>query len=351
MPASPELRIDPLTGLRVVLAPKRSERPLSFEPSVAHAAAKEQCPLCEGREDRTPPETWALRPGGGPPDTPGWLVRAVPNKYPLLEQRESRPADAHAEEPEDPLASGRGDPQLFASSPASGVHEVIVHAPAHLGSISELDPEQLERALAGWRERSRALSEWAYVHVMVNEGEPAGASLEHSHAQAYGLGFVPTVVARERERFNAHNTRTMGGCLLCDLLQEEVRRRERVVAVDDEAVVLSPYAARMPYELQLVPREHAAGFAEAPALGARLLHDALARLRAALGDPPPLNIWVRTAPRGTESFHWHIDVVPRLTRLAGFELGTGVNVNIVAPERAAAELRDARVKAAGPAGL
>jgi UDPglucose--hexose-1-phosphate uridylyltransferase len=322
--------------------------------------AKEQCPLCEGREDWTPPETWALRPGGGGADTPGWLVRAVPNKYPLLEQAPGRSADGtggtgegaeaadgRADGPEDPLASGRGDPQLFASSPAFGVHEVIVHAPAHVGSITELDPEQLERALTGWRERSRALADWAYVHIMVNEGQPAGASLEHSHAQAYGLGFVPTVVARERERFNAHNARTMGGCLLCDLLQEEVRRRERIVAVDDEAVVLSPFAARMPYELQLVPRSHEARFADAPALGARLLHEALAGLRTALGDPPPLNIWVRTAPRGAESFHWHIDVVPRLTRLAGFELGTGVNVNIVAPERAAAELRDAKVSAAG----
>jgi UDPglucose--hexose-1-phosphate uridylyltransferase len=176
---------------------------------------------------------------------------------------------------------------------------------------------------------------------MVNEGQAAGASLEHSHAQAYGLGFVPAIVARERERFTAHNTRTMGGCLLCDLLQEEVRRQERVVAVDEEAVLLAPYASRMPYELQLVPRTHAPRFADAVATGARLLHDGLTRLRAVLGAPPPLNLWVRTAPRGADSFHWHIDVVPRLTQLAGFELGTGVNVNIVAPERATEELRRA----------
>ena len=176
---------------------------------------------------------------------------------------------------------------------------------------------------------------------MVNEGQAAGASLEHTHAQAYGLGFVPTVVARERERFTAHNTRTMGGCLLCDLLQEEVRRRERVIALDDEAVLLAPYASRMPYELQLVPRKHEPSFADAGESGAALLHDGLGRLRRHLGAPPPLNLWVRTAPRGAENFHWHIDVVPRLTQLAGFELGTGVNVNIVAPERAAAELRGA----------
>jgi UDPglucose--hexose-1-phosphate uridylyltransferase len=332
--ASPELRIDPLTGLRVVLAPKRSERPLSFQPSEVHAEAREQCPLCEGREDWTPPETWALRPGGGAPDTPGWLVRAVPNKYPLLTREENL-------EPIDPLAEGRGDPELMSSAPATGVHEVIAHTPEHLSSMTDLSAEQTALAMSGWQERSRSLSDSAYVHVMVNEGQAAGASLEHTHAQAYGLDFVPTVIARERERFNAHNTRTMGGCLLCDLLQEEVRRRDRVVAVDDHAVLLAPFAARMPYELQLVPRHHEQSFADAPGTGAALLHDGLRRLRQHLGAPPPLNLWVRTAPRGAESFHWHIDVVPRLTQLAGFEFGTGVNVNIVAPERAAAELRDA----------
>jgi UDPglucose--hexose-1-phosphate uridylyltransferase len=333
---SPELRIDPLTGLRVVLAPQRSERPLSFQPSEVHAKAREQCPLCEGREDWTPPETWALRPNGGAPDTPGWLVRAVPNKYPLLTPVEE------AEEPSDPLADGRGDPELFSSATAGGVHEVIVHSPEHLSSIGALSADQFALAMDGWKQRAGALGgDSSYVHIMVNEGQAAGASLEHSHAQAYGLGFVPTVVARERERFNAHNTRTMGGCLLCDLLQDEVRRRERVIAVDDEAVLLTPYAARMPYELQLVPRAHEGRFEDAPATGARLLHEGFARLQKVLGAPPPLNLWVRTAPRGAESFHWHIDVVPRLTQLAGFELGTGVNVNIVAPERAAAELRDA----------
>jgi UDPglucose--hexose-1-phosphate uridylyltransferase len=332
--AAPELRIDPLTGLRVVLAPQRSERPFSFQPSEIHADARAQCPLDEGRESWTPPETWALRPGGGDPDTPGWLVRAVPNKYPLL-------ASDGEMEPPDPLAEGRGDPQLFSSAPATGVHEVIVHTPEHLSSMSDLSAEQTALAMDGWRERAAALSDHAYVHIMVNEGQAAGASLEHTHAQAYGLGFVPTVVARERERFTAHNTRTMGGCLLCDLLQEEVRRRDRLIAVDDDAVLLAPFASRMPYELQLVPRRHERSFAEATRTGAALLHDGLVRLRRRLGAPPPLNLWVRTAPRGAESFHWHIDVVPRLTQLAGFELGTGVNVNIVAPERTAGELREA----------
>jgi UDPglucose--hexose-1-phosphate uridylyltransferase len=328
--ATPELRIDPLTGLRVVLAPARADRPFSFESSVAHEDARAQCPLCEGHEDWTPPERYALRPGGGPPNTPGWLVRAVPNKYPLLEPGDAADAD-------DPLSAGRGDPELLVKGRATGYHEVIVHAPQHVASMTDLDVDQFGLAVEGWRERSRAHDDAACVHVMVNEGPAAGASLEHSHAQLYALDFVPALIARERERFTAHNTRTMGGCLLCDLLQEEVRRRERVVAVDDDAVLLAPFAARSPYELQLVPRRHEPRFSES-AVGARLLHDGLVKLKERLGAPPPLNLWVRTAPRGAEHFHWHVDVVPRLTRLAGFELGTGMGVNIVPPERVATEL-------------
>ena len=333
---SPELRIDPLSGLRVVLAPSRSERPLSFQPSEVHEHARADCPLDEGREDWTPPETFALRPGDSPPNTPGWLVRVVPNKYPLLR-------DDGSGEPVDPLEAGRGDPELFSSAPAIGSHEVIVHSPEHVSSIGDLSPDQLSLAMSVWKARAAAFSDAgsSYAHIMVNEGLPAGASLEHTHAQAYGLGFVPTVVARERERFKAHNTRTMGGCLLCDLLQEEIRRRERVVAVDDESVLLAPFASRGPYELQLVPRRHEPHFATPEPDVANMLHRSFTLLRRALGGLPPLNLWVRTAPRGAETFHWHLDVVPRLTQLAGFELGTGVNVNIVAPERAAAELRDA----------
>jgi UDPglucose--hexose-1-phosphate uridylyltransferase len=329
--AAPELRIDPLTGLRVVLAPARADRPFSFESSTTHEDARAECPLCEGHESWTPPETYAVRPGGGEPDTPGWTVRAVPNKYPLLEAGDRGP-------PEDPLAAGRGDPELLVSGRATGHHEVIVHAPEHHASMIELDVEQFERAVEGWRVRSRAYAEAACVHVMVNEGPAAGASLEHSHAQLYALDFVPALIARERERFTAHNTHTMGGCLLCDLLQEEVRRRERVVAVDDEAVLLAPFAARSPYELQLVPRRHEPRFADGQG-GARLLHEGLLKLKERLGAAPPMNLWVRTAPRGAEHFHWHVDVVPRLTKLAGFELGTGLGVNIVPPERVAQELR------------
>jgi UDPglucose--hexose-1-phosphate uridylyltransferase len=331
----PEVRIDPLTGLKVVLAPARADRPFQFTPAgEAHADAAAECPLCEGREQLTPPETWAERPAGGAADTPGWLVRAVPNKYALLAQ-----TAPEAPQP-DPLETGRGEPDHFSTAPAAGLHEVIVHSPGHIASVSELGPEQLRHATEGWRARAAAHPDAAYVHVMVNEGGAAGASLEHSHAQLYALALVPALIAREREHFTAHNTHTMGGCLMCDLLREEVRRRERVIAWDDDAVVLAPFAARVPYELRVVPRRHEPSFAAAASTCSAMLDRALAALRRALGALPPYNLWVRTAPRGAEHFHWHLDVVPRLTRLAGFELGTGVWVNIRAPEQVAAELRE-----------
>ena len=191
-----------------------------------------------------------------------------------------------------------------------------------------------------WRERIRAHEGSACVHVSVNEGREAGASLPHTHAQLYALPFVPAAVARERERFTAYWDRTQGRNLLEDLLQEEVRRRERIVAIDPEAVALAPFASRVPFQVQVVPRRPRARFEDDGPLGARMLHDVLGRLRGALGELPPLNLWVRTAPRGAEHFSWRIDLLPRLTQLAGLELGTGVNLNVVAPERAAAALRE-----------
>jgi UDPglucose--hexose-1-phosphate uridylyltransferase len=187
----------------------------------------------------------------------------------------------------------------------------------------------------------RVHAESPYVHVIVNEGREAGASLPHTHAQLYALPFVPAAVARERERFTAYALRTHGRNLLGDLVQEEVRLRERVVAIDDEAVAICPFASRVPFEVQIVPRSPRKAFEEDGPLGARMVYDVIGRLERVLGAVPALNLWVRTAPSGSEWFCWHIDLLPRLTRLAGLEMGTGVNLNVMPPENAAAELRDA----------
>jgi UDPglucose--hexose-1-phosphate uridylyltransferase len=335
----PELRIDPLNGLRTIVAGERAGRPGGDLRAEARAPIDpEKDPFLEGHEERTPPELFALRPDGGSPDSPGWTVRVVPNLYPALAPTD--PPDPGA----DPLASGRGEPDLFAARPAVGAHEVVVNAPQPVTSLAELEPQQVETAMDAWRERMRthyADGGAAYVHVIVNEGREAGASLPHTHAQVYALPFVPAAVARERERFTAYSDRTQGRNLLEDLLQEEVRRRERIVAIDPEAVVVAPFASRVPFQLMLIPRKPRARFDSDGPLGAGALHDVLLRLGRVLGALPPLNLWVRTAPAGADYFCWRIDILPRLTHLAGLELGTGVNLNIMPPELAAAKLRDA----------
>jgi UDPglucose--hexose-1-phosphate uridylyltransferase len=325
----PELRIDPLSGQRAIVAGARAGRPggeLMATP--APAIDPENDPFAEGHEDRTPPELYALRPSGGPANTPGWTVRVVPNLYPALSSDAEGPP-RHA------------NPDLFWAAPARGAHEVIVNAPDPVGSLGELSVGQVELAMDVWRERIRAHPDAAYVHLIVNERSEAGSSLPHTHAQLYALDFVPAAVARERERFGAYATRTMGGNLLADLVQEEVRQRERIVAIDEDTVLMSPYGAKVPYQLLIAPRRARMRFEDDGPTGAAMLHGALRRLARRLGASPPLNLWVRTAPSGAEHFSWRIDILPRLTHLAGLELGAGVHLNIVAPEQAAAELRDA----------
>jgi UDPglucose--hexose-1-phosphate uridylyltransferase len=342
--STPEIRIDPLTGLRAIVAGTRASRPgggLSATPPAELDPADD--PFAEGNENRTPPEVYAVRPNGGAPNTPGWSVRVVPNLYPALSA--SVPGEQVADTTPDgepaPKPGANANRDLFWSTPAVGAHEVIVNSPRSVISLGQLTVDEVAAAMDVWRERMLAHTGAAYVHVIVNERREAGASLPHTHGQLYALDFVPAAIARERERFSAYSTRTMGGNLLADLVQEEVRKRERIVAIDDDSVLMAPYGARVPYQLLLAPRRPRPRFEDDGPTGAAMLHDALGRLTRRLGAIPPLNLWVRTAPRGAEQFCWRIDILPRLTYLAGLELGAGVNLNIVAPEQAAAELRQA----------
>jgi len=291
---------------------------------------------------------WANRPGGGAADTPGWTQRAVPNLYPVLRAGDSQAASSGGERESgfassiDPLGSSArgGNFDLFTAQRAAGAHEVIVNTPEHATRLSELSEDVLGAAIGAWRERMRTHAEAALVHVIVNEGPDAGASREHTHAQLYALGFVPATVARERERARAYHERTMGSHLLGDVAVEEIRRRDRLVAVDDDALLICPWASRLPFELRVVPRRPGPRF-EDDSAGAGMIAAALRALSGALGAPPQLNLWIRTAPRGAEEFCWHVDIVPRLTIQAGFELGTEVPINVYPPERAAADLRAA----------
>ncbi len=345
----PEIRLDQLTGLRTILSPARADRPFDFGgvPEEENSDAAEKCPFCEGREDRTPPETWADRPGGGAPDSPGWRVRAVPNLYPALAQTEEGgelESDGGVTPAGDPLrAASRGrEPDLFKATIATGFHEVIVNSPKHHTSLGQLDDAELSAAVAGWRTRmSEHAERSAYVQLILNEGREAGASLEHSHAQLYALGFVPAQVARERERFVSYNQHTMGGDLLAEIASEEVRRRDRLVAIDDDALLICPWASRSPFELRIVPRQPAPSFERDGEAGVGMLRTALRALEARFDRVPQFNAWTITAPRGANEFHWHLDIAPRIGIRAGFEMSTGVELNVFPPERAAAELREA----------
>jgi UDPglucose--hexose-1-phosphate uridylyltransferase len=289
----PEVRVDPLTGLRTLIVPGEAPRlaPAPLDPAPVHADH----------------------------------LQVVPAPFPALTP------DAPEPEPE-------ADPDLFTTVPARGHQELIVHGPAT--TLLQLGVDGLTAAMTLWRSRiaHHVAAGAACVHVAVDEGGGDGAP---SHAELTALPFVPAAIARERERFTAHATRTMGGNLLADLVQEEVRRRARIVAIDDEAVCLAPYASRVPFQLLIAPRRPAPRFEADGPLAAALLHDVLGRLARALGASPPLSLWVRTAPQGADHFGWRIDILPRLTPIAGLELGTGVPRNAVAPETAAATLRDA----------
>jgi UDPglucose--hexose-1-phosphate uridylyltransferase len=320
-----EIRVDPLSGRRVILAPSRADRPgAGLTATPGPPVDPDSDPFAPGHESQTAPEVFAVRPDGSAPDTPGWTVRVVPNLYPALIP------DAPDPEPE-------ANRDLFWAGPARGAHEVIVNAPDPVTSLADLDLAQLIAAVEVWRERMRAHADAACLHLLLNEG--AGASQPHTHAQLLAFDFVPADIARERERFGAYAARTMGANLLSDLVQNEVRRRERIVAIDSEAVLMSAYAARVPYQMTLAPRSTRMRFEDDGPTGAALLHDALGRLRRVFGVMPALNLWVRTAPRGAEYFCWRIDILPRLFEAGGIELGVGIDINSVTPEAAAVALR------------
>jgi UDPglucose--hexose-1-phosphate uridylyltransferase len=247
---------------------------------------------------------------------------------PVLAQVE--PAGSALIDPGGPMLRHGANParDLFWAAPAVGTHE---HLP--FPARAELSADAVAAALEGWRERIRAHDEAACVHVCV---DPA---LEG--AQLYALESVPQLVAREREHFGAYATRTMGGNLLADLVQEEVRHRERIVAIDEECVLIAPFGSRVPYQLVIAPRTPRLRYEDDGPAGAAMLFDALRRLTALLGDSAAPHVFVRTAPRGAEFFCWRIELLPvEPGGASGLELGTGLQLNAVAPEQAAASLRD-----------
>lgn len=341
-----ELRHDPLSKRWVIIATEAPRRPSDYAIAQEPLPDPKFCPFCPGHEDKTPPEIAAIRPPGSAPNGPGWQIRVIPNKYPAL------------------MIEGDLDRRgvgMYDRMRGVGAHEVIIDSPEHGLHVGAMDPIHLETLLGVYQERLRDLRRdprFKYVLIFKNHGAVAGATLDHPHTQIIATPVTPRAIAQEFESaLNHYHLKER--CIYCDLLAQEIDSGDRIVGLDEHFAVLAPYASRFPFEMMLIPRRHCHSFAEEPrsvmvAL-ARCLKDLMARLKSVLRDPP-YNFVFHTAPN-TETlvrrrnywdtlpydFHWHLEVLPRLTRVAGFEWGSGFYVNPTSPEEAAAFLRDAAV--------
>ena len=327
----PELRKDPVVGRWVIIATERAQRPSDFaaEPVRPHGTA---CVFCEGREDQTPPEILAGRPPDGQPNGPGWTYRVVANKFPAL----------RIEGELEPVGEG-----LFDRMNGVGAHEVVIETPLHGASLAGLPVDAVADVMLAFRERMLDLKKdprFAYVLVFKNHGEAAGASLEHPHSQLIATPIIPIMVFEELAG-SAQYYALKERCVWCDLVRQERRGGGRMILESQEFVAVAPFAPRFPFETWVLPGRHRAAFEDSTEEELRavagILGELLRRMNRVLGEPP-FNFMLHTAPfreAQLESFHWHLEVIPKLTRVAGFEWGSGFFINPVPPEDAAEALR------------
>ncbi|MCS7238315.1 MAG: galactose-1-phosphate uridylyltransferase [Thermoguttaceae bacterium] len=328
----PDLRKDPIVGRWVIVAKSRARRPHDFDTSPARRPGG-FCPFCEGQEDKTPPEIIAYRRPGTPPNGPGWRVRVVPNKFPALEIEG------------DLNKRGEG---IYDMMRGVGAHEVIIESPRHLISTAELSEPELQEVLWAYRDRLTDLKRdrrLVYGMVFKNVGAAAGASLEHTHSQLIVTPIVPINVWEEMTgSLEFYNYR--GRCVYCDMIQQELATEKRLVHDSPTFVAFCPFASRFPFETWILPKVHGSHFENIQPAGvedlASILRTVILKLEAAL-DRPAYNYILHTAPFDTQElphYHWHIEIMPSLTRPAGFEWGTGFYINPVPPEEAARFLRE-----------
>ncbi len=332
----PELRKNPITLNWVIISTERSKRPSDFIKSQDHkekVSRSESCPFCYGNEDKTPPEVLVYREENSPPNSKGWSVRVVPNKFPALSQSESSPERNHT--------------PLFETLSGYGVHEVIVESPDHSATLGEYSQEQTDKVMSALLERYRDIrkdSQIRYIQIFKNSRAVAGASLSHPHFQLIAMPLIPSIVDKEllqgRNYYVEHNS-----CIFCSIIEEEIKTGTRIIAENNRFIAFCPHASRFPFETWFFPKEHRPNF---DSMDEEDVSDLSTILRSVIGkfeenlNSPPYNLILHTAPldlEGKEYYHWHLELLPRLTIVAGFEWGTNFYINPTPPESAAQFLR------------
>jgi len=331
----PELRKDPITGRWVIIATDRAKRPGDFIRQSVPMAVARVCPFDAGNERKTPPEILAYRDSGGR-DEPGWRVRVIPNKFPVL----GIEGDLNRQ--------GEG---MYDKMNGIGAHEVIVETPEHAATLAEMPERRIEEVLWAFKERVNDLKRdrrFQYIILFRNYGEAAGAVLEHPHSQLIALPVIPK---RTREEVNGAKLYydLKERCIFCDILQQEITGGARLVTETDRFAALEPYAPRFPFETWILPKRHASHFeeADAPTLQnlAWVLRSTMRKIDRTL-ENPAYNLIVHSAPvqePPLAHYHWRVEIIPKLTKVAGFEWGTGFYINPTPPEESARFLREAGI--------
>ncbi|HXX58411.1 MAG TPA: galactose-1-phosphate uridylyltransferase [Thermodesulfovibrionales bacterium] len=331
----PELRKDPISGRWVIIAVERGKRPTDFTSPPVQRRKGGFCPFDPGNEYTTPPEIMAFRPSSAQPNGPGWTLRVMPNKFPALQIYGNLDR------------AGEG---MFDKMNGVGAHEVIIETPDHQLSLSTMSPKAVEDVLWAYYLRLTDLKKdvrFKYVLIFKNEGDAAGASLEHSHSQLIAVPIVPKIVKEEIDaarNYFEYKER----CIFCDVINQEIGSGKRVIYENSGYIAIAPFAPRAPFETWILPKRHESVFSPADksffAL-AGALQTVLKQFDRIL-DTPPYNFIIHTAPftdEANEYYHWHIELIPKLTKIAGFEWGSGFYINPTLPEEAAKFMREAKI--------
>lgn len=324
-----ELRKDPITGERVIIAPDRAARPFDHEENGA-GAPPDVCPFCQGNEAETPGTVLTIPSDDSPDD---WSVRVIPNRYPAVVSP----------------AAVTPSSDFFELTPAVGYHEVIVESPSHDLAMRNLPADQIARVLRAWRDRLTVVSSDEHIaHTMIfkNEGAAAGASLEHVHSQLLATSFIPLRIEAELAAGQKHFEAT-GNNAWAQLLGRELANESRIVTTTDQYILHCPFASRFSGQICLSPKASVPGFESTSDADLRPLAKLLKSVLQSLNDvfpDAPFNLELHSAPprdAGRQAYHWHLAITPRLTGIAGFEVSSGTWINVTAPEDAAARYRNA----------